>query len=93
MPARNVTKSIALPRRLDQLLARKVASGKYRSESEVIQAGLRLLDSHEREALEIGADIDRGWSDSEDRLVLDGPGVFEDIRAVSRAKRGARRRK
>ena len=39
--------SVSLDDHLTQFLAREVASGRYRSASEVVRAGLRLLEDQE----------------------------------------------
>lgn len=39
--------SISLDQHFIDFLAREVASGRYRSASEVVRAGLRLLEDHE----------------------------------------------
>lgn len=45
MPTRN----ISLTERFDRLVEAEIASGRYANASEVIRAGLSLLDLHERE--------------------------------------------
>ncbi|HEV2160687.1 MAG TPA: type II toxin-antitoxin system ParD family antitoxin [Stellaceae bacterium] len=45
MPTRN----ISLTERFDRLVEAEIASGRYANASEVIRAGLSLLDRHERE--------------------------------------------
>lgn len=42
------SRNVSLTPEMENLIDRKVASGLYRSASEVIQAGLRLLDERER---------------------------------------------
>jgi antitoxin ParD1/3/4 len=44
MPTRNVN----LTEELDRFVSEKVDSGKYENASEVVRAGLRALDMHER---------------------------------------------
>lgn len=48
------TLSISLPPELSRMVAEKVASGRYSSASEVIRAGLRLLERDEPPALSAG---------------------------------------
>lgn len=45
MPTRNIN----LTDELDRLVEERVASGRYQNASEVVRAGLRLLDRQERE--------------------------------------------
>lgn len=40
--------NIALTRHFEELIARLVASGRYNNSSEVVRAGLRILDAEER---------------------------------------------
>ncbi len=47
MPVRK-TRNVSLTPELEALVDRKVASGRYRSASEVVRAALRLLDERER---------------------------------------------
>ncbi len=42
------TRNVSLTPELEALVESKVASGRYRSASEVVRAALRLLDEHER---------------------------------------------
>jgi antitoxin ParD1/3/4 len=50
MPTRK-TMNVSLTPELERSVAEKVASGHYSSASEVVRAGLRLLDKEERDAL------------------------------------------
>ena len=49
MPTRK-TRNVSLTPELERSVAEKVASGHYSSASEVVRAGLRLLDKEERAA-------------------------------------------
>jgi antitoxin ParD1/3/4 len=40
--------NIALTKHFEELIARLVASGRYNNSSEVVRAGLRLLDAEEK---------------------------------------------
>ena len=40
--------NIALTKHFDELIARLVASGRYNNSSEVVRAGLRILDAEEQ---------------------------------------------
>jgi putative addiction module CopG family antidote len=42
------TVNIALTKHFEELIARLVASGRYNNSSEVVRAGLRVLDAEER---------------------------------------------
>lgn len=47
LPALPTDTSISLDDHFADFLAREVSSGRYRSASEVVRAGLRLLEDHE----------------------------------------------
>ncbi len=47
MPIRK-TKNVSLTPELERFVAERVASGRYRSASEVVRAALRLLEKDER---------------------------------------------
>jgi antitoxin ParD1/3/4 len=40
--------NIALTKHFEELIARLVASGRYNNSSEVVRAGLRILDAYEK---------------------------------------------
>jgi antitoxin ParD1/3/4 len=50
MPSRK-TMNVSLTPELERYVAERVASGRYRSASEVVRAALRLLEKDEREGL------------------------------------------
>jgi antitoxin ParD1/3/4 len=52
--------SISLDDHFAEFLAREVASGRYRSASEVIRAGLRLLEDRETELAALRAALAEG---------------------------------
>ncbi len=45
------TKNVSLTPELERFVAGRVASGRYRSASEVVRAALRLLEKEEREEI------------------------------------------
>ena len=87
--------NISLTKELEEFVASKVGSGRYLSASEVVRAGLRLLE-HEEELLELQrtelrkaiadgiAQLDRGEA-------ISGKQVFEKARKSLRALKTAPR--
>ena len=79
--------NISLTGELERLVQRKVESGCYRSPSEVIRAGLRLLEREDERTevrlTEIRAQVQAGIEQAERGELVDG----ED--AVARAKKRA----
>jgi antitoxin ParD1/3/4 len=85
--------NISLTKELEEFVTSKVSSGRYLSASEVVRAGLRLLEHEEellelqrielRKAIAVGvAQLDRGEARS-------GAEVFEKARESLRARRAA----
>lgn len=81
--------TISLTPELDRFVHRQVASGRFASSSEVIRAGLRLLEDAERER-ETKREALRAWL----RESLDeaGPNLSEDevLEAIRERRRRAR---
>ena len=76
--------NISLTGELERLVQRKVDSGRYRSASEVICAGLRLLEREDEVRLtEMRAQVQAGVEQAERGELVDGE------EAVARAKRRA----
>ena len=83
--------NISLTKELEEFVTSKVGSGRYLSASEVVRAGLRLLEHEEellelqrielRKAIAVGvAQLDRGEA-------VSGAEVFEKARKTLRARR------
>jgi antitoxin ParD1/3/4 len=94
MSSRQVTRNIALTPHFDRLVKQKIASGRYQSASEVVRDALRLLEERDqdrkRQNSRLSRDIEIGWQQSERGELIDGPSVFEEIRALSATVRGKR---
>ena len=75
--------NISLTPELEAFVASRVSSGRYQSASEVVRAGLRLLeqDELEREAVrrEIQQKIAVGLEHARRGDLLDGEEVFEEL--------------
>lgn len=87
--------NVSLTKELEEFVTRKVGSGRYLSASEVVRAGLRLLE-HEEDLLELQrqelrkaivegvAQLDRGEA-------VSGTTAFEKARTKLRARRTSAR--
>jgi antitoxin ParD1/3/4 len=88
---KQITRNIALTPQLDKLVRTRVASGRYQSASEVVREGLRLLEERdqdrEQDIQRLHRQIEEGWQESEHGQLVDGPGVFAEIRKMSRERR------
>lgn len=89
------TMNVSLTPELRKFVGQKIKSGRYRSASDVIQEGLRLLEDEERlrdkrlaevrRKIQIGLDeLDRGEG-------LPGEEVFEELKRRSQTLRRSRR--
>ena len=87
MATKPISRSIKFTPHFDNLLRRKVSSGRYESASDVVSEGLRLLEDRDRNLGRMRQDIELGWQQSERGELHDGPGVFAEIRALSKARR------
>jgi antitoxin ParD1/3/4 len=70
-----MTINVSLTPQLEELVRKKVDSGRYNSASEVVREALRLMDSYERvreSALnKLRADVEAGWQQVEEGKVSD----------------------
>lgn len=88
-----MAKSVALGDHFEKFVADQVAHGRYNNESEVVRAGLRLLEEHELKLKELRALIDEGdRAYAEGRYtVVEKPGSFAaDIISRGRARVAAK---
>ena len=79
-----MTMNVSLTRQLQQLVRRKVASGRYSSASEVVREALRLLDEHDRRLALLRREIEAGLES--------GPAVAADVEAIIAERRKRRKR-
>ena len=80
--------NISLTGELEQLVQRKVESGRYRSASEVIRAGLRLLDREDEVRLtEMRAQVQAGIEQAERGELVDGEEAVARVKRRAAAKR------
>ena len=84
-----MAKSVALGDHFERFVTDQVVHGRYNNESEVVRAGLRLLEEHELKLKELRALIDAGDRDlAEGRFtVVTNPEDFAaDVIAQGRAR-------
>jgi antitoxin ParD1/3/4 len=82
MPTRT-TLNVSLTPELEAFIAARVASGRYQSASEVVRAGLRLLETEERQREAALADVRQkialGLEQARRGELLDGETVFDEL--------------
>ena len=85
--------NVSLTPALEQLVQQKVAQGFYTSASEVIRAGLRLLQERDEarsaHLAALRADIQEGFDAIDRGEYLDGTDAFEQLRKARHAKKSA----
>lgn len=89
-----MAKSVALGAHFEKFVADQVALGRYNNESEVVRAGLRLLEEHELKLKELRALIDEGDRDlAEGRttVIADTKAFTADLVARGRARAAAKK--
>ncbi|MFM9941038.1 MAG: type II toxin-antitoxin system ParD family antitoxin [Hyphomicrobiaceae bacterium] len=87
-------KSVALGEHFERFIADQVAAGRYNNDSEVVRAGLRLLEEHELKLRELRVLIDEGdRAYAEGRYtVVEKPGdLAADIIARGRLRAAAKK--
>ena len=85
--------NVSLTEELEQLVRRKVESGRYSSATEVVRAGLRLLEQDEKardaRLATIRAQVDEGITQASRSELVDG----EDAVARARHRAATKRRR
>lgn len=83
--------NISLTGELEQLVQRKVESGRYRSASEVVRAGLRLLEREDERTevllTEVRAQVQAGIEQAERGDLVDGEEAIARARTRASVKR------
>jgi antitoxin ParD1/3/4 len=77
--------SADLGNQLEEFVADLVASGRYRSQSEVLQEGVRLIQEREARLVALDASIARGVTDADAGRVRPPAEVFDRLEAKYRA--------
>jgi antitoxin ParD1/3/4 len=76
--------SISLGSYFDQFVSRQVAAGRYKNVSEVIRAGLRLLEDEESKMLALKTAIHKGL----DSPRVDNFDFEENLKSLKKKKNG-----
>ena len=95
MAQKQSTTNVSLTPHWRRFVQRKIKSGRYRSASEIVREGLRLIEEREREREEelagIRQAVEVGWEQSQRGQTVGGKGVFDEIRQLSAARRNIAR--
>ena len=85
MPTRNVV----LSEPQADLVRELVDSGRYQNASEVIRAGLRLLEDHEAALQEVRAGLREGLAQAAQAETLDGKAAIEQafVKALAKSRK------
>ncbi len=84
-------KTVALGDYFEKFIADQVSRGRFNNESEVVRAGLRLLEEHELKLKELRALIDQGdraYHEGRHTTAEDPSGLADDI--ITRGKKRLR---
>ena len=89
--ANRTTVNISITPELDAFLQSRVASGRYRTTSEVVREALRLLERQEQEweqdFQQLKAELQRGADQAARGELIDGDEVFEELRKLIEERR------
>lgn len=91
-----MAKTVALGDHFEKFVSDQVAHGRYNNESEVVRAGLRLLEEHELKLKELRALIDEGDKAYADGryTVVDKPGdLAADIIARGKSRAAVKKQR
>ena len=81
--------NVSLTPKLEKLVQRKVASGRYASASEVIREALRMMEDQERtreqKLEELRREIQIGLDQAERGEVHEGDEVFAELRRIAKS--------
>ena len=84
--------SADLGKALEKFVTKLVATGRYRSKSEVLREGVRLIQERETRLAALDAAIARGVADADRGRVKSNSEVFDNLESKLKAKIGANRR-
>lgn len=84
--------SADLGKTLEKFVTKLVATGRYRSKSEVLREGVRLIQERETRLAALDAAIARGVADADNGRTKPTSEVFDNLEAKLKVRtRGARR--
>lgn len=86
------TRNVVLTDRQSKLVDRLISSGGYQNASEVLRAGLRLIEREEAELMELRARLAAGLSQARSGDLAEGNGEHVIRRAFAEARRQKRSR-
>ncbi|MFG0283919.1 MAG: type II toxin-antitoxin system ParD family antitoxin [Phycisphaerales bacterium JB039] len=92
MPSRE-SMNVSLTPELAAFVDAQVASGRYRSASEVVRAALRELHDHEAWKAEVREKIEEGLKSLAEGKGVDGPAFMEQLEQKLQARLDAERRR
>jgi antitoxin ParD1/3/4 len=88
--------NVNLTRELEELVQRKVRSGLYNNQSEVVREALRLLAEQDRQReanlVRLRGALAEGLAQADRGELLDGPGVVAEVRKSLRQRRKSDKR-
>jgi len=82
-------KSYALGQHFEKFIAAQIAAGRYSNASEVVRAGLRMLEEHEIKLIELRGLIDAGDADlkaGRSKAYATGADLAADIISAGKAR-------
>ena len=80
----NTKKSFVVGDRYDAFIAKQVAEGRFNNSSEVVRAGLRILEEHENRLAAMRAHVQASLNDPRPRMLVDEG--FERLEAIAHKK-------
>lgn len=83
--------NVSLTPDLEQFIADKVATGRYSSASEVVRAGLRILEEEEKWLTYAREKVARGLDDMKAGRIVDGETAMTRIRDAAHSRSASRK--
>jgi len=83
--------NVSLTPELEQFIADKVATGRYSSASEVVRAGLRILEEEEKWLTYAREKVAHGLEDMKAGRIVDGETAMARIRDAAQSRSASRK--